>query len=67
MPREIAAEIDHLPTGFLDRLIEARHYTRAYHIVKANPGTADTSALVQKVKAMRFELVQDGIDAQKKP
>ena len=62
LPTEILAERDRLPCGLLDEIIASRHYVRAYHAWHQNPKVEGD--LVDLVKAISFELVQDEIDAQ---
>jgi hypothetical protein len=55
-PTEVLAERDRLPEGFLEDLLEARAYERAFWIYRANPKA--TGEMVQQVQRIEFELVQ---------
>lgn len=63
LPTEIWAEQQRLPDGFLEEIINSRNYGRAFHAFRANPKA--TGELVDLVKVIEFELVQEEIDAQK--
>lgn len=62
MPSEILAEVARQPAGLLEQIIEDRLIARAIATYQANPKA--TGDLVDMVKAVKFELVQEELDAQ---
>lgn len=62
LPSALLAEIDRLPAGLLEEIVEARAYGRAYAVYQQNPTAG--GELVQTVKAIDFELAQEAIGAQ---
>ncbi len=65
LPSAVVAEMDRVPVGLLDEIVETRAYVNARAFYKANPGTTDRSAFVQMAKVITFELVQQDIEAAK--
>jgi hypothetical protein len=58
-------EIDRLPVGFLNEIVECRAYARAYYANEANPDGWNSSALRILAQTIKTELVQEAIDAEK--
>jgi hypothetical protein len=63
LPTEILAERDRLPAGFLDEILDSRHYRRAYDAWNQNPKVE--GELVDLVKAITFEFVQEQMDSER--
>lgn len=63
MPSEILAEVERLPAGLLEAVLEARQFGRAIAIYEANPQAP--GELVALIKTIDFELVQDDLDRQR--
>jgi hypothetical protein len=57
LPSEMVAEIERLPAGLLEEMLESRHYGRAYALYQQNPRA--TGGLVDEVKQIEFELAQE--------
>lgn len=66
LPSEIVAELERVPVGFLEEVVEAMAYESAYRFYKAQPDTKDRSELVQLAKVHTFELAKEAIEAKKK-
>lgn len=55
LPTEIQQEIDRLPVGFLDEVLEAKYYRQAYHMTQE----ADTAEAIQRLpKTPLFAMVK---------
>lgn len=65
LPSQIEAELQRVPVGFLEAVIEARAYENAYRFYKANPDTKDRSELVQLAKRLTFEIAKEAIKTKK--
>lgn len=62
LPSVLMAEANRLPAGMLDTIIEDRLMVRAIDVYQQNPKA--TGALVQLVREVEFEDVQEAIYAE---
>jgi hypothetical protein len=61
LPTEIRAEIERLPEGFVDEMIESYAYARAVSANHADPKGRQSSALRTAATEIEFELAEEEI------
>lgn len=59
LPTEIMAEMDRLPCGLLDEILESRSYGRAKAANVADPKGATSSEMRRLATVIEFELAQE--------
>ena len=69
LPSELIAEIERMPVGFVQEVVEARAYRQAKHITDAvdTPEAAQrlpTTPLFQKVREIEEALVLEAMEAE---
>ena len=65
LPSQAFCEVRRVPAGWLDEILEARHFASAYHLWTTARRKSDVpkSEMVDLVKQIEFGLVQDELDA----
>lgn len=63
LPTAVMEEVDRLPSGMLEQIIQDRAIARAIRVYQQDP-KATGDILVDLVRLVDFELAQEAIDAQ---